>query len=280
MHKFEDFMGISNYEAFKLLVEAIRNDRLVCYVGAGLSLYSKRWGEPFEIVINNLIGYAKDSRPNSGTSGLKNKLNELYLLKYSLDRIKANNNDEKLKEAYKNLQESYSNVTESEKAEYEKWNLYPDIGDKIADIMEKSNLRMYKSEGMAVFNPLFSKVIESIQKNKEKDRNNKEINLSGRPYSFTSTYFLPYLGKKIKFITTNCDDSLEIIGTKLNEYDENQNSNWAKESNLKTLKEWKEKTDTNQIFYIHGHISESDSLVMTQRDYDKTYPEGSVVKNE
>lgn len=277
MHKFEDFMGKSNYEAFKLLVNAIRQDALVCYVGAGLSLYSKRWGEPFEIMVDELIGYAEDPMSTYDIEILKKHLHELYLLRYSLDRIKANGNSVELRRATARLKKSFSDVDDKEIAKYKKIRLYPEIGDKIEDIINASSLKIVKSEGVNTFNDWFCHAINKIKEEKCTG-NNKEIHLSGNPYSFSSIYFLPYLGEKIKFITTNCDDSLEDIGINLNVYDKYQNSNWAKQCNLKKINNWTKKCDTNQIFYIHGHISEHDSLVMNQRDYDKTYPEGSVIK--
>lgn len=272
MHKFEDFMGASNYEAFRLLVEAIRSDKLVCYVGAGLSLYSKRWGEPFERMVDKLIGYGLEKNPDPDMIGLKENLNKLYLLRYSLDRIKADGNRKKLEEANARLKTSYKEVNAEDEAKYEELSLYPLIGDKIADIMEDSRLKFKGSEGRKAFNPFFAEVVRGIQKNKE--------NLQREdPYLFPSIYFLPYLGDSIRFITTNCDDSFEDVGKVLRHIDKSKNSNWAKKCGLKDLSEWMEDSDTNRVFYIHGHYLDPSSLVMNQHDYDETYPEGSAARN-
>lgn len=278
MHKFEDIMGKSNYEAFKLLVKAARNDKLVCYVGAGLSIYSKRWGEPFEVMVDELIGCAIDSNPSCDISGLKRKLNELYLIRYSLDRIKANNNAEKLQEAVNDLMKSYPLASEEDKTNCEEDYLYPELGDKIENIIIDSKSRCINLKEQDTFNKWFCKVIEEIEDNKSSDKANKEIYLSGNPYSFSSTYYLPYLGKRAKFITTNCDHTFEHIGLKLGDFDSYKNSNWAIKCYEKPWYSWFEESDTNQIFYIHGHISAPDSLVMSQSSYEQMYVKEQTAK--
>ena len=45
---------------------------------------------------------------------------------------------------------------------------------------------------------------------------------------------------------------------------------------IKQLSEWLKESDTHRIFYIHGYISDPNSLVMTQRSYRETYTEGYV----
>ncbi|MBQ2446320.1 MAG: hypothetical protein II272_07745, partial [Oscillospiraceae bacterium] len=58
MQKFECIMNQSelNYKRYRKLISAYQRKAsdLVCFVGAGLSLYSKAWGEPFTRIVEDL----------------------------------------------------------------------------------------------------------------------------------------------------------------------------------------------------------------------------------
>ncbi len=275
MHKFEDFMGASGYEHFRMLVDALREEKLACYVGAGLSLYSKRWGEPFEKIVDDLIEHARDSYPSSDVTKLRDNLQKLYLLRYSLDQIREFGNENGLREAETKLCGDYADVPEEELKEAKKFTTYPELGNKLGELIDKCQLNICGTPGCDTINDWFCRVFKKIEKAKGEE-DNKETHLSGRPYSFPAIYFLPYLGKTVRYITTNCDESFETVGKKLNPFDEKIKSNWAREVRRGELANWVEESDVNRVFYIHGCIADPTSLVMTQKAYKKAYSNGRI----
>lgn len=262
MHKFEDIMDIENYDAFLLLVQAARESRLVCYIGAGMSLYFKRWGEPFEIIVENLINFTQSRRQEL----LHEKLPELYQIRYGLQILGANSDVEKGK-AYADLVQSYKSIgkpaPEENALSLVTGKTYPQLGDMIEKIIKDCELRIVNEQSKQdTFNDWFCYVISNSFT--EKDQPCK-------PFSFPPIYYLPYLRKCLRFITTNCDPSLHDVGVTLHSFDTNMRPNWAVEMYSKNLQKWLEFDGAQRIFYIHGNIMEPESLIMTQEAYDNAY---------
>ena len=283
MHRFEEIMTRSNYEAFRILVDAAKNKTLVCYVGAGLSLYSKRWGEPFEIIVEKLIADAEE--PRSRQQKLRKKLQKLHLIQYALEINKTNSIEEK-KSAKEALLKRYPKISEKTIRDFEN-KTYPLIGDEIEDIIIACQLHIIGGTPPTGPTDRFCDwmrwAFETIRKNKENNPENTEVNLPQKvnqysPYMFASSYYLPYFQDGMRFITTNCDTSFADIGRKLNKFDSKIDDNWATSYYKNMLNTWKEDSLSKRVFYIHGSVVSPETLVMSQREYTKAYDESAIAE--
>ena len=72
------FVGARNFENYNILIEEIRQKRLVCFFGAGLSLVEeyKSWGAPFKKIIKDVSDQIEEVKPYIPNQDQKDKLEE------------------------------------------------------------------------------------------------------------------------------------------------------------------------------------------------------------
>lgn len=239
MLKFEEIVLNEDFKENALiyvtLCKAIHSDekKIVCYIGAGLSLYCKRWNKLFEHVYDGISPNVKEK------NGLKKSWTEYIANKTEIDYLKiADEIDEILKNA-------------TPKSSFNK------------------EVRLYINEQIIAKKQLYpdTGVIEYISIGESEENNKIPADLV-----YYLPYLMPGIPKKNekqqsrkgRIITTNIDDSifdafayynLKIMQLQaihqMDTVEMNQNQ--------------------HIVFYIHGYYSHIESYVMTGKDYKKTY---------
>lgn len=241
MKRIEQLLHLNNnQERFNYLVKDIREKNLVVFLGAGLSLwldYSK-WEYPFVWAQDKVSDYFK------------------ILESHYRDRSVHNpDTSDKLDEINKLIEQGKEH---KRKEAFLKW------GDTLDEAIMKMG-QIYDDTGRTTQFPFrcFNDACVSAFHDKGAPPDfTQEI-----PYGIPAIYYLPFLCSLI--ITTNVDSSFEEVCSKTN------NTNWIKQAIRQSddidLKRWNFPSQT--ILYIHGHINEPASLIMTNTEYKRMYPE-------
>lgn len=239
--KFEDIMRCDrdNWNSFLHLVKNFYN--IACYIGTGLSLYYRSWGEPFVWIL--------DRMKSDG-----------YLERLDTDAIKVSGecgipiNGAEEEEVYRQLRDYVNNCK------------YLEVGEVLENILKKHG---------TTFNKYFCKAIQE-QNNRAAALAGKDIEQirnGGLPED--SIYYVPYIGRKVQgtYITTNCDNSIEMAFSDLQiSYHQYSGADLC-HRDIKHAED--NENNEKQIFYIHGRVhpqrDDSKSLVMANKSYDKKY---------
>lgn len=240
MKRIEQLMDIGrNKDRFLFLTESINKNRLVVFFGAGLSLWRsyRTWGYPFEWV---------EKRVEEKFKNLKNYYNGFKkgISPETSKRIKTI--DDLIKKG----------------KEYRKKKAFLEWGDTLNKAISKMK-EAYDKSGLAgdfnvsSFNEYCIQAFQAY----------KKLPIPTAPYQIPAIYFLPYLSSFI--ITTNVDSSFVEVCKKTGNKSWDQKA--IKPEDSFDPNKWN--FPSNFILYIHGHIKEPGSLIMTAIDYDKMYPE-------
>lgn len=231
-----------NLRSFNLVKTEIERGRLVCFFGAGLSLVEeyRKWGYPFNWVAAKLQSHISDAK----------------------EALKANHGAESSK--YKRLTDAENILTSLnlKSADDTGSSFYLKAGDKL-QIIIKDTEEIFRKLGYGE-----TEILTSFEQACHKSFRDVDIRRIDTPeyspYEIPAIYFLPFLGAKL--LTTNVDESFEKVCIDLGEYD-----NWKKfiVTHKMNVNEWEEYD--HSIFYIHGHIQNIKSLIMTQNSYDDMY---------
>lgn len=259
MKRIEELLNFSeNKQRYSHLKSNLIEHRLAVFFGAGLSLGGKdarNWESPFSIIYNNILmpklEYFEDyieKRQQSlqksvtkcddyikGIEQGKNQASEIRVMLLQGQKLYSTGS---FLEAGDILSEALDYIKEI----YSKWG----IGEKLGDIQDKN----------------FDNLIVDVFK---RDSYPEVEKIYDSPYKICALFFVPYIGNAL--ITTNIEPSFDEVAKRL------KIPSWhrilAKASSSMEM-DWIQ--ETKRIFYIHGHILEPDSLVMTGREYDKMYP--------
>ncbi len=239
MLKFEEIVANEyikeNVLTYNMLSNTLHSNgkKIVCYIGAGLSLYCKRWNELFKHIYDGIPQNVKEE------NGLKKNWEE-----YCADKVKFD---------YLEIADEVDNI----------------LKKSTPQSSFNKEVQLYITEQINAKKQLYpnTEIIEyiSIGTSKEKAGIPSDI-------VYYLPYFLPGIPKldikkqpyKGRILTTNVDDSildafayynLEIMQLQaihqMSAVEMNQNQ--------------------HIVFYIHGYYSHIESFVMTGKDYKKTY---------
>lgn len=247
IRKFEDILSYSkdtNYAAYHFLVSKLREqergeEKMVCYIGTGLSFYYKSWAEPFEKIMNRY---------------LKEKRNCVFEKFHELETEMRRLFDEKL---YIELAEELDRNIKAEnekKEENEKTIKNVDSFNwRFNRLLLDRKMRIEYEYGQ---NAIIGGVIDE-----------ETLNLP-----IASIYYIPYYAHHI--ITTNCDDSLRIAYELRGEEEPHKiKGTRIDRGDVADCKENREGNNRKKSLacYIHGYWNEIESLIMTKSAYEKFY---------
>lgn len=247
MKRIEELLEFSrNKQQYSYLKSELLAHRLVVFFGAGLSLGGKiarEWIGPFSKIHNEIL------------------LPKLTYFEKFIDDIKQ---PEKTKDDKIEIANITTMLSQAEKS-YLSGN-FLEAGDKLSEAFEKIK-EVYNNYGIG-------RDLEDIE---DKNFNNLIVDvfisdsypeveeIYDSPYKIRALFFLPYVGNAL--ITTNIEPSFEEVIKRLKvqpwhrilaQASSTVEMNWIQE--------------TKRIFYIHGHISVPNSLVMTGSEYNIMYP--------
>ena len=261
MKRFEELMNIpQNLEHYECLKNDVCREKLAVLFGAGLSLGEKstRWGYPFEWTYHKL---------NNWFDSLKNHIKDTVERNgLSFDDILENPTTDEEREIRQDISSIQNLLKEVEY--HNNSGEYLEAGDALAKILEGlgkpcNNWGMqFKLDGKPIpiitFNDFFVAAFKE-------DNFEKADKIYSSPYTIPAIFYLPYISRNL--ITTNVDSSFEKVRARI------KNSNWHPTIIMPydNVSDWD--PNSNSIFYIHGHISRPDSLVMSKAQYDYMYPE-------
>ena len=239
MKRIEQLMDIGkNKDRFLFLTESINKNRLVVFFGAGLSLWRsyRTWGYPFKWVEKRVEKKFKDLKKyyNEFKEGISPETNE------RINKIS-------------------DQITKGK--EHKKNNAFLEWGDTlnkaISTMSEAFNNSGLSGEfNVSSFNEYCIQAFQAY----------KKLPIPTAPYQIPAIYFLPYLSSFI--ITTNVDSSFVEVCKKTGTKSWDQKA--IKPEDSFDPNKWN--FPSHFILYIHGHIKEPGSLIMTASDYDKMYP--------
>lgn len=259
MKRIEELLSFSrNGKRYNYLRSELGKNRLAVFFGAGLSLGgdgARKWAGPFSEICNSVLMPKLEN--------LENYIRKSEKLIRELD----SNYEENIQgiEPIRNLASGIRTLL-SEARESILDENFLEAGDALAKAWEQIK-RAYCCIGIAedlddLEGKSFDDIIVDVFTN-DPDMEVQEIYDS--PYKIRALFFLPYIGNAL--ITTNIDASFEEVIKRLGV------QTWHRilaQTNSKIEMNWIQ--ETKRIFYIHGHISEPSSLVMTGAEYDKMYP--------
>lgn len=230
-----------NLRSFNIVKSEIKQGRLVCFFGAGLSLVEeyRRWGYPFGWVANRIqshIEAAKEAiEANRGANAAEYKI---------------------LADAEKEILGMNLSLASDKESSF-----YLEVGDRLQNIIEKV-LKVLSDVGYGE-----TELLTSFERACQKAfRETKIMNMSVdySPYNIPAISLLPFLGARL--LTTNVDESFEKVCVDLCEYTSWHKCIVTRDMNVSGWEDYRK-----SIFYIHGSIQNADSLIMTQKSYDDMY---------
>ena len=282
-HKFEKIIKYRefNYRRYCSLKDAVEHKNnsskgLVIYFGAGSSLYSKRWGDPFEKIHEDLA--------KKIVNAIKNNQDDIASNKKAIEDVPPITND-KISQKLKKLQEEFQKLNELQKK-------FQEIKDAIDNI--SNTLKEEKPDYLEIGNELdknieqFAKTPIAIQYGVENyssfnhaccrildDESNKKtvLDYNFEGYVTEHLFYVAYLLNELRIglITVNVDTCFSDICEKLGH--PTPTIYVPQASKIRTYFPYNE----NAIVHIHGCIKNNRNLtpnflVMTRSDYQRTYP--------
>lgn len=246
MKSIEQLLKINrNKERYNLLKSELAANRLVIFFGAGLSLggdVSRKWEKPFEKICEMLLSkleyfeeFINDIGPPQMVNQEKIQIAEIRIILNNAHQMISN---EEFLAAGDKLSEAFSKLQKM----YQEFSISEDLEELEDYDFEDLIASVFKCDS-------YPEVYEDYTS----------------PYKIKSTFYLPYIGNML--ITTNIDLSFDEVIKRLKIHD------WHSILTLNGIPvrmDWTQ--ETKRIFYIHGHISEPQSLVMTGSQYEKVYP--------
>ena len=241
MKRIEQLLNLdNNQKRFNYLAKDIRQNRLVVFFGAGLSL----WRE-----------YSKWKYPFCWTQARVERYFKILEKHYHEKAVDSSDVSKKLE----NIQKLIAQGKQQKKKD-----AFLEWGDTL-DIVIQEMRRLYDDTGRTTqfpFSCFNDACVRAFQMKGAPPDFSLEI-----PYGIPAIYYLPFLCGHI--ITTNVDSSFEEVCSKID------NTNWFKQAIRQCddidFEHWNFPAKT--ILYIHGHINEPTSLIMTNTEYSEMYPE-------
>ena len=239
MRRIEQLLDFGiNKDRFLILTDSIRHNRLVVFFGAGLSLWRpyRTWGYPFKWV----------------NKKVKKKFKELQAYYEGVGGGIS-------PETNKRIQTVKTQIKIGEK--HQKNSAFLEWGDTLNETIRTmreafNNSGLSGSFNVSSFSEYCIQAFQACAK----------TSVPKVPYQIPAIYFLPYLSRFI--ITTYVDSSFIEVCKKTGIISWDQKA--IKPEDTVNLDRWD--FPNYFILYIHGHINEQDSLIMTASDYDKMYP--------
>ena len=292
--KFEDILAAfpRNYDRYtelrQLFSDACNKEEptLIVYFGAGSSLYSTKWKEPFVKVCSALpekireivssIGFRikricydiEDVQTRSDRGELSKEECEQRIKKLTeeLDKLKGTQDEPGLLEITNALSEK------TKKANDELSQDNPDclkIGDDLDEVFRKLKpiAQSYGQDIYDSFDDACIAAMEDIKNNKLQEERFYSA------YSFPHLYYVYYLARDcmgIRLITTNIDDCFRDICRELSPERHVPNIACKEEINLRPNDFYK---PSFTVYHIHGNVVDKKTLVMTGKDYNSAYGE-------
>lgn len=240
MKRIEQLLHLGkNIERFNYLANNIKDNKLAVFFGAGLSLWPdyRKWEYPFvqtQDRVENAFQKLKNYYDDYDDITLSEETNGLLstIINMLEECIKQKDNKDFLRWG-----EALDKVVFALKNAYDKTSM---IGEFEYSCFDDLCVEVFREKGAP---PVFDV-----------------------PYGTPAIYYLPFLCSLI--ITTNVDSSFEEVCNKTGI------ENWTKLAILKTdmidFDRWN--APSHSILYIHGHINEPQSLIMTYTQYESMYP--------
>jgi len=235
MKRIEQLLAVGrNRERFFLIADDIRREKLVIFFGAGLSLWKK---------------YCRWGYPFEWTQKeLENYYSEIK--EYYLSFDKDESTEETLDLIMQKLEQG------KKCGDFLKW------GDILQEVILELKQLYDKSALAGDF--IFSSFNDACAKAFQAEGDPPSFD---KPYGIPAIYYLPYLSKLL--ITTNVDSSFEKVCRIIKDDRWDKRAIYPQDGRI--MNRWN--TPSRSILYIHGHIEEPDSLVMSKTAYDHMYPE-------
>ena len=237
MKRIEQLLNIPvNKKRYPYLLEAVRKNKLVVFFGAGLSLWNdyRKWEYPF-VWTNRQLEKQVD-----------------VLKEYFKDY-----DNSEISEQLADIETLLSvGKQQRETGKFLEW------GETLSKAIENINALHFKT-------PLgkdtcFSSFNDACVKSFKAKKKVPDFEV---PYNIPAIYYLPYLSSLL--ITTNVDSSFSKICEKTGKFDWGQ---LAVTPITKYDKKKKWELPAHFVLYIHGHINNPESLVMTAKEYKRMYP--------
>ncbi|MFR3468818.1 MAG: SIR2 family protein [Oscillospiraceae bacterium] len=238
--KFEDIMKYdeNNWKSFLVL---LRNfSEIGCYVGTGLSLFCKSWGDPFREMVKRMD-------ENEYFRNLSNSV----LAKADKYGVPINK---------KNIRGLLNGYIDNQK--------YLEVGELLDAILREKSWS---------FDEEFTNIMRNMNGKAKKRANKCMEDMDAEMLPKEAVYYVPYIGSEMKgfYITTNCDISIEYVFRDLKiSYHQYSGSDLSEKDILQASEN---RENEKQIFYIHGRIQcggdggGAKNLVLTKSAYDRAY---------
>ena len=275
-NKFEDIVGWGNdnYDRYCLLRDIASSNKkseqkeLIIYFGAGSSLYSTAWADPFQKVCTDLTEKINRSIQINGIHK-KKKLQNLKSIKSQPGQTqeKIGKAEEEKKAEYavgKKLAEWHEALIGiAEELKKDNVNYLP-IGDELDKIIKEFSETSY---GKAIAFDLYKSFDDACCRMMGND-GDKVKNYDFTKYVTDHLFYVFYIAKylKVGLITTNIDKCFTDVCKKVEPDSQPPYILCSKDVNEEGF------PNSFLIVHLHGCIHRPNSLVMTKKDYDDVYP--------